>query len=191
MEPAGYLKARDERAGQAQPFWDWRFASGFASGMSRVGREAKRAGQVTVELLLVLPVFMLILFFIMEIGSLAYQTILVHHCAYELARIGSLVAGPRVGQNGGPDGGGNEWSKMDELRQEMLPSAVLKSEREDTLPDRQSPDHRNQDLKVTLTYPAKLVFPGSNYFLSDIPREQHIKKITVTVLMPIEQPFFE
>ena len=61
----------------------------------------KRAGQVTVELLLVLPVFMLLLFFIMEMGNLGFQTILAHHCCYELARIGSLVAGPTGAGTGG------------------------------------------------------------------------------------------
>ena len=79
------------------------FVSGLGGSMASLGQKlrarTKRAGQVTVELLLVLPVFMLLLFFIMELGNLAYQTILVHHCAYELARIGSLVAGPPGGSS--------------------------------------------------------------------------------------------
>jgi len=66
----------------------------------------KRAGQVTVELLLVLPVFMLLLFFIMEMGNLGFHTILAHHCAYEMARVGSLVAGPNAGNiSAGSDNG--------------------------------------------------------------------------------------
>jgi len=165
--------------------------------LRRIGSDCririKKAGQVTVELLLVLPVFMLILFFIMEIGNLAYQTILVHHCAYELARIGSLVAGP----NGGGSGGGNELAKMNSTLKDMLPNAILESSRDQRSygPDPQSAATGNsyisEDLKVTLTYPAKLVFPGSSFFLSDIPRAQCIKRITVTVLMPIEKPFFQ
>ena len=135
MEPTVYLKAR-----------------------------AKRAGQVTVELLLVLPVFMLILFFIMEIGNLAYQTILVHHCAYELARIGSLVAGP----SGAQTGGGNEQSKMESVKNEMLPKATLSSSRKDTYEDPQpkatGKTHMNQDLQVTLTIRQGWFFPAQVFF---------------------------
>lgn len=196
MEPAVYLKARAKRAGQAQPFWLERLGSRFMSGVHSVRYAAKRAGQVTVELLLVLPVFMLILFCIMEIGNLAYQTILVHHCAYELARIGSLVAGPNGGD---PSSGGNEKTKMEAARKEMLPNAILESSREQRSygPDPQSAATGNsyisEDLKVTLTYPAKLVFPGSSCILSDgFPSKcTRIKSIVVTVLMPIEKPFFQ
>ena len=223
MKPAGYLKgflkrmracrssafppqadppavwrgraALNLRKAQAPPFWE---QEGWACGMALLAgslwARTKRAGQVTVELLLALPVFMLILFFIMEIGNLAYQTILVHHCAYELARIGSLVAGP----NGGGYGGGNENSKMKDILKEMLPNATL-----DPLPSREprsyGPDPQSaatyigEDLKVTLTYPAKLVFPGSSCFLSDgfPPKCTRIKSIVVTVWMPIEKPFFQ
>ena len=168
-------------------------SAGGASG--KCSLKIKKAGQVTVELLLVLPVFMLMLFFIMEIGNLAYQTILVHHCAYELARIGSLVAGP----NGGGSGGGNESAKMASTLKDMgsISSAILSSSREPRSygEDPQSAATGNkyisEDLKVTLTYPAKLVFPGSSFVLSDPPRAQRIKRITVTVLMPIEKPFFQ
>ncbi|MCX5784378.1 MAG: hypothetical protein NTX59_01685 [Elusimicrobia bacterium] len=136
---------------------------------------------------------MLLIFCIMEIGNLAYQTILVHHCAYELARIGSLVAGP----NGGGYGGGNEVSKMNSTLKEMLPTATLDSSRESRPygPDPQSAatgnNYTSQDLRVTLTYPVKLVFPGSSVMLSDPPRSRRIKTISVTVRMPIEKPFFQ
>jgi len=185
---AGKRSLKIMKAGQAQPFWRERSGSRFISGLHNVRYAAKRAGQVTVELMLVLPVFMLILFFIMEVGNLAYQTILVHHCAYELARIGSLVAGPN---GGNPSSGGNQLPKMKDTLKEMFPNSAniqLSASTENTLPDPQS--HQNaQDLVVTLVYPAKLVFPGSSFFLSDRPRAQRIKRITVTVLMPIERPF--
>ena len=70
------------------------------TALRRAGSALVRRGQVTIELLLVLPVFMLLLFFIMEMGNMGFQTILAHHCAYELARIGSLVAGPHGGAAG-------------------------------------------------------------------------------------------
>ena len=74
----------------------------------------------------------------------------------------------------------------------MLPNAMLVPSpyRENTVYDKQS-QQLGYDLVVTLVYPAKLVFPGSSFFLSDIPRSQRVKKITVTVLMPIEKPFFQ
>ncbi|HAH31304.1 MAG TPA: hypothetical protein DCL44_03205 [Elusimicrobia bacterium] len=188
----GKCSLKIRKTGQAPPFWKQAGLSDYAA-LSAEGlwARAKRAGQVTVELLLVLPVFMLMLFCIMEIGNLAYQTILVHHCAYELARIGSLVAGP----NGGGSGGGNEVSKMESTLKEMLPVATLDSSWEPRSygPDPQAAatgdNYISYDLRVTLNYPVKLVFPGSSVMLSDVPRSQRIKKISVTVRMPIEKPF--
>ena len=49
----------------------------------------RRRGQVTVELMLILPVFMLLIFFVLEYGNLAYRTILLNHASYEFARIGA------------------------------------------------------------------------------------------------------
>jgi len=160
----------------------------------------RSAGQVTVELLLVLPVFMLLLFFIMELGSLAYQTILAHHCAYELARIGSLVAGPPGGSLSNASNCGNAQMKMDAVKGKMFlnPGRIqLSASCEPTGIDPQpkaSPDpytHTNEDLLVTLVFPAKLIFPGSSYFFADPPKGARIKKITVTVRMPIEKPVFQ
>ena len=161
------------------------------------GRRGATRGQVTVELLLILPVFMLMLFFIMELGNLAYQTILVNHSAYELARIGSLIAGPRQGGGGG--------SNMALARQKMKDSLcnmykncgliqmVVSSKF--TYPDPQvlatGLTHLNEDMLVELVFPAKLVFPGSKYFLASPPRGRGIRWITVKVRMPIEKPFFQ
>ncbi len=152
---------------------------------------AKKTGQVTVELLLVLPVFMLLLFFIMEMGNMGFQTILAHHCAYELARIGSLVAGP----NGAGTGGGQSLAqtKMKSVLGQMFPASPgvsVDSTMVDTLKDPQS-GQMGQDLLVTLTYTAKLIFPGSSYFLSDPPKGSKKKKIIVRVRMPVEKPYFQ
>ena len=66
--------------------------------MYRTGARRKAAGkgQVLVEVLLVLPVFLFVVFTIMEIGFLAFHTILIHHAAYESARFASLTAKPDV-----------------------------------------------------------------------------------------------
>ena len=163
-------------------------------GMERVVRavsRAAKAGQVTVELLLVLPVFMLLLFFIMEMGNLGFQTILAHHCAYELARIGSLVAGPNGAGSGGGQGTAN--IKMKSALGEMFPASPgvrVEGSLAGTLKDPQS-GQMGEDLLVKLTYPAKLIFPGSSYFLSDKPKGSRTKRIVVMIRMPVEKPYFQ
>lgn len=153
---------------------------------------AARAGQVTVELLLVLPVFMALLFFIMELGNVGFQTILAHHCAYELARIGSLIAGPTGGGSGGGMGVANQ--KMNNVLKEMFPSdpgVLLNASLVPTLKDPQS-GQMGEDLEVRLNYPVKLVFPISSYFLTGFPPNKTKKKmITVAVRMPVEKPYFQ
>ena len=155
---------------------------------------------MTVELLLVLPVFMTLLFFIMEMGNLAYQTILVHHCAYELARIGSLVAGPPGGSMSTTSNIGLAEQKMrSALTKMFLNSGQIKMvvESEVTGVDPQPKaaptphTHTNEDLKVMLTFPAKLVFPFSSYWLADPPKGRRIKNLVVRVRMPIEKPVFQ
>ncbi|MEK7721207.1 MAG: TadE family protein [Elusimicrobiota bacterium] len=150
-----------------------------------------KKGQVTIELLLVLPVFMLLLFFIMEMGNMGFQTILAHHCAYELARIGSLVAGPNGAGSGGGQGMAN--MKMKSVLDKMFPSSPgisVSGVLVNTLKDQQSLQ-MGQDLLVTLNYPAKLIFPGSSQALADPPKGKRIKKIVVKVRMPVEKPYFQ
>ena len=64
------------------------------------GKGRRRSGQVLVEMMLILPFFFLIIFGVMEIGNIAFQTIVAHHAAYEAVRVGSLVAacGPEEAQ---------------------------------------------------------------------------------------------
>ena len=155
----------------------------------------RRAGQVTIELLLVLPVFMLLLFFIMEMGNMGFQTILAHHCAYELARIGSLVAGGRISSSGGLTGGGQGLAnaKMGSVLKQMFPLSPGVSVNGSLVPTLMDPQsgQMGQDLLVTLRYPAKLIFPGSSYFFSDPPKGSRTMRIVVMVRMPVEQPYFQ
>ncbi len=156
-----------------------------------------KKGQVTVELLLVLPVFMLMLFFIMELGNLAFQTILYHHCAYELARIGSLVAGPPGGSKTATSDLGKATIKMESALSQMKvncrlsPSPYFEPTGADPQVSATGGTHINEDLVVSLTCTARLVFPGANFFLSDPPRSTHRKRIQVQVRMPVEKPFFQ
>ncbi len=150
----------------------------------------KKAGQVTIELLLVLPVFMLLLFFIMEMGNMGFNTILAHHCAYELARIGSLVAGPTGAGSGGGQAVAN--MKMTKVLGQMFaasPNTSVDGVLVPTLKDPQS-GQMGEDLVVTLKYRYKLIFPGSSQLLSDV-KGQRVKDIVVTVQMPVEKPYFQ
>ncbi|GAB4033286.1 MAG: hypothetical protein Fur0012_12740 [Elusimicrobiota bacterium] len=165
-------------------------------GISFMGEKARvfKKAQVTVELLLVLPIFFLMLFFIMEIGLLAHKIIVVNHAAYELARIGSLLAGPKGGEKD-EAGSKDVTSKLNAVKCEMFQNCnqvTLIASIEDTAPDPQTGGtHMNQDFVVTLIYPVKLALPGPNFFLADPPRTAHIKKIKVKVRMPIEKPLFK
>ena len=162
-----------------------------ASSLSLIPCPLKRAGQVIVELMLVLPVFFMMIFFIMELGNIAYQTILYHHSAYELARIGSLVAGPPGGSPSSPAQVPHALQKMKNVLKEMKISCELSATNKITGTDPQSPSHSHEDLFVTLDCDGKLIFPMSRYFLSDPPRTKGIKKIIVKVRMPIEKPIFQ
>lgn len=157
----------------------------------------RKTGQVTVELLLVLPVFMLMIFLIMELGNLAFQTILAHHSAYELARIGALVAGPKGGEQANYCNSSNAEIKMRDVLCEMYTTCGNMTVTADCVPtgqDRQVQDtgltHINHDLEVKLLFPARLVFPGANILLSDDPKQgRPIKTLTVMMRMPVEKPF--
>jgi hypothetical protein len=150
-------------------------------------------GQVTVELMLVLPVFFMMIFLIMELGNVAYQTILYHHSAYEIARIGSLVAGPTGGSSSSASNIGLATQKMKNVLKKMKINCKLQPSpaSEITGPDPQSPGHMHEDLVVSLTCSGKLIFPMARYFLSDPPRSQGKKIIIVVVRMPIEKPIFQ
>ena len=50
-----------------------------------------KGGQTVIELVVVLPVFMMIIFVVLELGNIAYHTLIAHHISYELARVGSMV----------------------------------------------------------------------------------------------------
>jgi len=153
----------------------------------------EKTGQVTIELLLVLPVFMLMLFFIMEIGNIGFQTILANHCAYELARIGSMVAGPS-GMNNTRESRSDVSRanrKMKSVVQQMFPGTNVRVEGQIVTTTYDSQAQRsNEDLIVTLYYPAKLIFPGSSVALADNPKYRKIKNLVVKVRMPVEKPFF-
>lgn len=152
-----------------------------------------KKAQVTVELLLVLPIFFLLVFLIMEIGLIGHKIIVVNHAAYEIARIASLTSSP-------PGVPSSPSINVDCSRLEGIKCAIFGYSEcakvqmvcPITVPttwDRQA-RLQNYDVVITLKYPVKLIFPFSNYLLADHPKSNHVKWITVSVRMPIEQPIF-
>jgi len=150
----------------------------------------KRDGQALIELMFILPVFMLIIFVILEMGNLAYHTIMAHHVSYELARVGSMVGVRKP--SGGTDSS-RVNSKMKEALQKIVGlrragsmqfSAALKQ----TGNDPQVPMHVNEDLIVTLVYRVDLAYPLTSYIFADHPKRLGIKRIKATVRMPVERP---
>ena len=150
----------------------------------------KRDGQTVIELMLILHVFMMIIFVILELGNLAYHTILAHHVSYELARVGSLVGVKKP--SGGTDSMRINTKMKDALNnmlglrraQQMQFSAVLQK----TSVDPQVKEHVNEDLIVTLVYRVDLVFPLTSYIFADEPKKYGIKRIKASVRMPVERP---
>ena len=128
----------------------------------------RKRGQVTVELMLILPVFMLMVFFVLEYGNLAYRTIILNHASYEFARIAALVGVEK------PSGPANRTIMMQKIEQAKRQVFGREAERlnvmvkvETTGMDPMYKKHRHHDVVVTVTYPVKLVFPGTSYILAD------------------------
>lgn len=150
----------------------------------------KRDGQTVIELMLILPVFMMIIFVVLELGNLAYHTILANHVSYELARVGSLVG---VRKASGRTDSQRVQSKMREAMTKMFGlrgargmqfSVVIQR----TGSDPQFQQHANEDIVVTLVYKIHLLFPGTSYLFADEPKKFGIKRIRATVRMPVERP---
>ena len=150
----------------------------------------KRDGQTVIELMLILPVFMMIIFVILEMGNMAYHTIMAHHVSYEMARVGSLV-GVR-GHSGNTD-----KSRVDAKMKEALQRIVglrragemqFVSVLQQTGIDPQNQLHQNQDVVVTLIYRVNLVYPLTSFIFADEPKKLGIKRIRATVRMPVERP---
>lgn len=150
----------------------------------------KSDGQTVVELVLILPVFMMIIFVILEMGSIAYHTILAHHISYELARVGSMVG---VRKASGQTDSTRVASKMKEaLNKAVGPAKASKMQISSVLQrtgrDPQVDGHVNEDLVVTLVYRIDLTFPLTSYIFADPPKKYGVKRIKASVRMPVERP---
>ena len=141
-----------------------------------------KRGQVLVEMLLILPVFFAIIFGIMELGYIAFQTIVLNHATYEVARIGAMT---RVSPYGTMMAGCDD---LKGLMQRMLgPLSNVSCTAEQTGRDAQANYLPTYDLVVTGTNNVKLIFPISNLILAT-PLGSGRRLISAVLRMPIEQP---
>ena len=150
----------------------------------------KRGGQVTAELVLILPVFLLLIFFVLEYGNIAYHTIIANHASYEFARIGSLVAVKKP--SGRPD---REviTQKINQAKSKVFGNkgggVEVSVKVETTGVDPMYKKHRHEDLVVTVTYPVHLAFPGTSFVLASQPRREGIRRIQAVTRMPIDKGY--
>lgn len=159
-----------------------------------LGRQ-RRAGQVVVEMVLILPFFLGVVFMIMEIGFTAFRVIVLNHATYEVARIAGMTsATPNL--NGPPSvNNGNLNNMMKRILPEATVSCCTGNQGCDGQPspgqaDPQSGQY-NYDLICTGTQTVQLITgfnPISSFALSD---KGHLGQRTLqaVVRMPVEQPF--
>lgn len=150
----------------------------------------KCGGQVTAELMLILPVFMLMIFFVLEYGNIAYHTIIANHASYEFARIGSLVAVKKP--SGSPDRT-IITQKINQAKQKVFGTKAngigVSVKVETTGTDPMYKKHRHEDVIVTVTYPVRLMFPGTSFILASEPRRDGVRRIKSVTRMPIEKAY--
>ncbi len=150
----------------------------------------RKRGQVTVELLLILPVFMLMVFFVLEYGNIAYHTLIMNHASYEFARIGALTGVKKP--SGQPDRNVmaqkiNQAKRKVFGREADRVSVAIKVENTGVEP--MYPKHRHEDIVVTVTYPVKLLFPGTSFLLASKPKREGKRRIRVSARMPAEKAY--
>lgn len=148
----------------------------------------KRAGQITAELMLILPVLMLMIFFILEYGNIAYHTILANHASYEFARIGALVG---TNKPSGKANTGTMVTKINAAKQKVFGADAqriqVRVKVRTTGTDPMYKKHQHEDVIVTVVYPIRLAFPGTSWLLASEPKKEGIRKIEATTRMPVEK----
>lgn len=150
----------------------------------------KKRGQVTVELMLILPVFMLMVFFVLEYGNIAYHTLIINHASYEFARIGAMTGVKKP--SGRPDRTVMA-QKINQAKRKVFGSEAehvsVSIKVENTGVEPMYPKHRHEDIVVTVTYPVKLLFPGTSFLLASEPKRQGQRKIQASARMPAEKAY--
>lgn len=143
---------------------------------------------------MILPVFLWLVFVIMEIGYLSYRMIVLQHMAYETARIGSLTTTPTEARPGCPRPQVSEAAmtaaldRMAAVSAGQLSALQLSYTMERSLRDPQE-GCDNFDLVVTLSRRMPLIFPMTRVLLGSGGGNERL--VAATVRMPIERPLFK
>ncbi|MFA6092151.1 MAG: TadE/TadG family type IV pilus assembly protein [Elusimicrobiota bacterium] len=148
-------------------------------------------GQVLVEVLLILPIFLFLMFMIMEIGFLAFQTILLHHAAYEAARIASLTAKSTPSAS-------CAVPSLDPAKAQQVVAQMFKAPTpafasvQGPIPTLLDPQEgcMNYDVQVEVRRVVPMVFPMTGVVLADQPGKK-ARLLRAIVRMPIERPLFK
>ena len=148
----------------------------------------RREGQVTVELMLILPILMLMIFVILEYGNIAYHTIIANHASYEFARIGALTGTKKPS---GKASASQMTTQINKVRQKVFGADAghvqVKVRLQTTGTDPMYKKHRHEDVIVTVVYSVRLAFPGTSWLLASEPKKNGMRKITATTRMPVEK----
>jgi len=152
-----------------------------------LGARAWHGGQVLIEVLLMLPIFMMMAFTIMEIGHLGFRTILLHHAAYEVARFGSLSA--IAAAVPGCPAPALQGAKMQQVGKKILKDATVGATLDRTLTDPQE-GCANYDVVVTMTQRVDHIFPMAGLILSNTS-DRKARTLAAQVRMPVERPLFK
>ncbi len=148
-----------------------------------------RDGQIVVELLLILPVLLLMIFFVLEYGNIAYHTIVANHASYEFARIGALVA------TSTPSGMADKSQIVRSINSakkvfgSKASRVTVRVAVQTTGRDPIYRKHRHEDVIVTVVYPVDLAFPGTSWLLASEPKKEGIRRIEATTRMPVEKTY--
>ncbi|MBI2071366.1 MAG: pilus assembly protein [Elusimicrobia bacterium] len=160
-----------------------------------------RRGQSLVEVALIFPLFLIVVFGIMQLGHIATMTILVNHATFEVARIGAIASqGFTPGREASCSEAVINQGKMNSMVEQIFEKWPGKTEpiefrKARTLIDPEV-NRPNCDLVVTLRYKMPLVFPFVNIMMSQPPYGGQdpdvgvFRMVTGEARMPLEVPIW-
>ncbi|MEK6543134.1 MAG: TadE family protein [Elusimicrobiota bacterium] len=161
----------------------------------------KRVGQGLVETALIFPIFLIVVFGVMQLGHIAAMTIVVNHAAFEVARIGAIASeGFTPGQAASCANAQINVRKMNSVADKIFekwPGKVVSPLKWSVVKTLQDPEAKrnNCDLVVELQYQLPLIFPFINVALAQPPHGGHsevgmYRLLLGSARMPLEVPIW-